>query len=60
MIDSSGKTCKVTCKIQGYEKGECSPQKECVCSGKSNWGHTIDEIKGFGEDAVDAIKDFFG
>merc|ERR550532_2015614 len=60
LVDSSGTACKATCKIQGYEEGICSPQKECKCSGKSKWGHTIDAIEDFGQDAGQAISDFFG
>jgi len=53
LIESSGTYCKATCKIQGYEEGICSPQKECKCSGKSKWGHTIDWVTG-------QVGDFFG
>ena len=60
LIDSSGTTCKATCKIQGYEEGICSPQKECKCSGKSKWGHTIDTIEDAGQAIKDWGEDFFG
>jgi len=60
LIDSSGTTCKATCKIQGYEEGICSPQKECKCSGKSKWGHTIDGIEDAGQAIKDWGEDFFG